>query len=63
MLVPMIVCYFGRRILTSRHVLVVLFQGGKQIRHPLQVIMPHPIRERRKLQRSYGGSPLKPRLQ
>ena len=25
--------------------------------------MPHPIRERRKLQRSYGGSPLKPRLQ
>ena len=57
MLVPMIVCYFGRRMLTLRRVLVVPFQGGKQMRYPLQVIMPHLVRERRKLQRSYSGSP------
>ena len=50
-------------MLTSRHVLVVKFQGGKQIRHLLLVKMLHPIKGRRKLQRSYGGSFLKPRLQ
>ena len=56
MLVLMIVCCFGRKMLTSRRVLVVKFQGGKKMRHLLLVKMLHPIKGRRKLQRSYGGS-------
>ena len=40
----------------SLHVLVAKFQGGKQMRQELQVIMPYLVRERRKLQRSYDGS-------
>ena len=56
MLVLMIVCYFGRKILTSRRVLLVKFQGGKQMRHLLLVKMLQSIRGRRKLRKSYDGS-------
>ena len=56
MLVPMIVCCFGRKMLTLRRVLVVTNQGGKKMRPLLLVKMLHPIRGRRKLPRSYGGS-------
>ena len=63
MLVLMIVCCFRRKMLTSLRVLVVKNQGGKQMRHLLLQKKLHPIKGRRKLQRSYGGSFLKPRLQ
>ena len=63
MLVLMIVCCFRRKMLTSSRVLVVKNQGGKQMRHLLLQKILHPIKGRRKLQRSYDGSLLKPRLQ
>ena len=56
MLVLMIVFCFRRKMLTSSHVLVVKNQGGKEMRHLLLQKMLHPIKGRRKLQRSYGGS-------
>ena len=57
MLVPKIVFYTGRTMPTLKLVQTVTFQDGKVMSLKVnKVLMLSPREEKRKLQRSYGGS-------
>ena len=58
MFVLKIVFYIGRRMLTLKLVQIVTVQDGKVMSLKVNKVLIFPPRkERRKLQRSYGGSP------
>ena len=57
MRVVKIVFYIERRMPTLKLVQTVIVQDGKVILKVNKVLILPPRKERRKLQRSYGGSP------